>query len=70
MFVGGPEIMNPGETSRVGLALMFYPDEKYADVRPGATFTVREGSLIVGFGTVLSDPGESSNPLSPSRPEF
>jgi hypothetical protein len=54
--------IEPGKTVEVTLALMFYrePDVLYEDVVPGATFTVREGPNIVGYGTVLSrttDPG-------------
>lgn len=54
MFVGGPDAINPGESSEVSLALMYFPEESYDEVIPGATFTIREGPLIVGFGVVLS----------------
>ena len=54
MFVGGPEAMSPGESAEVSLALMYFPEESYDEVRPEATFTIREGPLIVGFDTVLS----------------
>lgn len=54
MFVGGPEAMSPGESAEVTLALMYFPEDPYQDVRPGATFTIREGPLVVGFGAVLS----------------
>ena len=54
MFVGGPEAMSPGESAEVSLALMYFPEESYDEVKPEATFTVREGPLIVGFGAVLS----------------
>jgi hypothetical protein len=33
---------------------MYWPDEKYSEVLPDATFTVREGPKIVGFGKVLT----------------
>jgi len=48
--------IEPGQTLEVTLALMYYqePDVLYEDVQPGATFTLREGASIVGFGTVLS----------------
>ena len=55
-FVGGPEKINPGETAEVELALVYYPYAIYDSVNTGATFTVREGPTIVGYGTVLSDP--------------
>lgn len=46
----------PGQTVEVTLALMYYqePSILYEDVVPGATFTLREGANIVGYGTVLS----------------
>ncbi len=54
-FVGGPEELKPGETAEVELAFMYYPNPMYDAVRTGATFTIREGPTIVGYGTVLSD---------------
>ena len=54
MFVGGPETMSPGKSAEVSLALMYSPEESYDEVKPGATFTIREGPLVVGFGAVLS----------------
>jgi hypothetical protein len=51
--------IEPGETVEVTMALMYYwkPDALYEDVVPGATFTLREGPHIVGYGTVLSRGG-------------
>jgi hypothetical protein len=48
--------IEPGETVEVSMALAYYdePSIVYADVVPGATFTLREGPNIVGYGTVLS----------------
>ena len=54
MLIEGPESMPPGGIAVVGLALMYFPENPYRDVVPGATFTIREGPLIVGYGTVLS----------------
>jgi hypothetical protein len=54
MFIGGPEALSPGDSAEVTLALMYFPEDPYEEVRPGATFTIREGPLIVGFGAVLS----------------
>lgn len=48
MFVGGPDAMEPGDTADVKLALMYFPEEPYNEVQLGATFTVREGPLVVG----------------------
>lgn len=48
--------IEPGDTAEVTMALMYYhePNVLYEDVVPGATFTLREGRTIVGYGTVLS----------------
>ena len=48
--------IEPGETTEVTMALMYYhePNVLYEDAVPGATFTLREGASIVGYGTVLS----------------
>ena len=51
--------MSPGESAEVSLARMYFPDEPYDEVEPGATFTIREGTLVVGFGVVLSRSQES-----------
>jgi hypothetical protein len=44
----------PGQSAEITLVLMYWPDLKYVDVVPGATFTVREGANIVGFGQILT----------------
>jgi hypothetical protein len=68
MFVGGPETMQPGDTADVKLALMYYPEYPYDEVQPGATFTVREGSLVVGHGVIRSRGTESFRlPVSQGR---
>ena len=54
-FVGGPGLMKPGESAEVSLALIYSPQVDYSKVKPGATFTVREGAAIKGFGVILSD---------------
>jgi hypothetical protein len=48
------ELIRPGESARVKMRLAYWPVLGYAGVIPGATFTIREGGTIVGFGTVLS----------------
>jgi hypothetical protein len=53
MFVGGPDAIHPGDSAEVSLALIYSPQVNYSEVRTGATFTVREGPVIVGFGIVL-----------------
>ena len=57
-FLEGPPNYVPGEAGRFVLELIYYPDPRYESVRPGATFTVREGGKIVAHGVVLdrSDP--------------
>jgi len=57
MFVGGPDAMEPGDTADVRMALMYFPEQPYDEVQPGATFTVREGPLIVGYGAIRSRDG-------------
>jgi hypothetical protein len=59
MFVGGPDTISPGQSAEVSLALMYFPDVDYSEVRLGATFTIREGPFVVGFGAILSDPEQS-----------
>ena len=49
-----PDELSPGRTAEVTLRLIYWPEEKYADVRAGATFTLREGPMIIGFGQVIS----------------
>jgi hypothetical protein len=62
MCVAGPETMEPGDTADVKMALMYFPEQPYTEVQPGATFTMREGQLIVGHGVILSR-GMESFPL-------
>jgi hypothetical protein len=54
MFVGGPDTLRPGESGEFSLALMYFPELTYDEVTPGATFSIREGPLVVGFGVILS----------------
>lgn len=56
--------IEPGETVEITMLLAYYeePDRVYADVVPGATFTVREGPNIVGYGVVLSRTDSSARP--------
>ncbi len=53
-FVEGPSDFRLGQTARFVLELMYCPEHPYADVQPGATFTVREGAKVVAHGVVLS----------------
>ena len=59
---GAPDELLPGSTADVTLNLMYWPEENYEEVAPNATFTLREGSHIVGFGEILTScalPGKS-----------
>lgn len=58
--------IEPGVTVEVTMALMYYeePNVLYEDVLPGATFTLREGASIVGYGSVLS---RANEPLQATR---
>lgn len=52
-FGDGPENIELGRLFRIVVTLMFWPHLQYEKFEPGATFTVREGGTIVGFGRVL-----------------
>jgi hypothetical protein len=51
-FHEGPNDVVVGVPLTVVLTLMFYPLPLYDQLKPGVTFTVREGAKIVAFGTV------------------
>jgi hypothetical protein len=53
-FVNAEGMLNPGEEAEVTMLLMYHPDVSYSELVPGATFTLREGPRIVGFGKVLA----------------
>lgn len=44
-----PEV---GAETMVALTLMYFPHPMYEQLKPGVTFTVREGAKIVAYGTV------------------
>lgn len=54
LVADAPDEIPPGGTAEVTLRLMYWPGETYEQLLPGATFTVREGPTIIGFGRVLS----------------
>ena len=43
----------PGGSAKVWMDLMYHPSVDYKHLIPGATFTIREGAKVVGFGKVL-----------------
>ena len=55
-FVDGPSNVVVGESFLAELALMYWPNVSYDSLVPGATFTLREGPHIIGFGTVQTAP--------------
>jgi hypothetical protein len=55
LVADAPDEIPPGGTAEIRFRLMYWPDEKYEQLVPGTTFTLREGPKIVGFGQVLSD---------------
>ena len=54
LVADAPDEIPPGGSAEITLRLMYWPGENYEQLVPGATFTVREGPKIVGFGRVLS----------------
>lgn len=55
-FWKGPEFetVPVNEQFEAIFKLMYYPEHKYENVIPNATFTIREGPKIIGFGKVLN----------------
>jgi translation elongation factor EF-Tu-like GTPase len=51
-FVSGPEKVEPGEAFLAELLLMYWPHPVYESLVPSATFTIREGAQVVGYGRV------------------
>lgn len=53
-FLNGPSNAQFDTSMRYALCLMYHPHVDYSDVIEGATFTIREGARLVGFGEVVS----------------
>lgn len=51
-FNSGPEHPLAGSAMTVRLTATYFPHSMYDALRPGVTFTVREGRQVVGFGSV------------------
>ncbi|MBI5529483.1 MAG: hypothetical protein HY897_24420 [Deltaproteobacteria bacterium] len=52
-FTDGPEHVEPGVPTTVTMALVYWqPGFEYSAAVPGATFTLREGPAVIGFGTI------------------
>lgn len=56
-FYQCPESVELGEKFTGLLKLPYYPELQYEKVVENASFTIREGGKIVGFGTVLEVSG-------------
>jgi hypothetical protein len=52
-FHQGPADASVGFEMKAIITLMYYPRLSYENLKPGVTFTIREGPKIVGFGSVL-----------------
>ncbi len=50
----GPETVTFGEETVVKMLLMYYPRVSYSGVVRGATFTVRDGPKVIGYGTITA----------------
>ena len=50
-FTGNGDALEPGRSYNVELDLL-YPDVDYRNVVSGASFTIREGACVVGFGEI------------------
>ncbi len=55
-FTGQGEAIPVGCAYEASLDLPYYPDVSYRELERGATFTIREGARVVGFGEVKNDP--------------
>jgi hypothetical protein len=52
-FIEARPELSFGVSSQCLLRLDYYPKVDYAELLPGASFTVREGAKVVGHGLVL-----------------
>ena len=53
-FLGTGMCLDPGRSHEVQLLLLYHPEVNYEALQLGATFTIREGGHIVGFGEVTA----------------
>ena len=52
-FDGNGALLVAGQPHTVTLSLIYFPDVDYSALVAGATFTIREGGFVVGFGHVV-----------------
>jgi hypothetical protein len=62
-FVAGPDEVTAGEPCTVRMTLVYWPNCEYSSVKPGATFTLREGARIVAHGQLK---GRWTEPYEPA----
>lgn len=53
-FISGPKDPTFNQAHNFSLRLMYHPRVDYSEVLPDATFTIREGGRVIGFGRVLT----------------
>lgn len=51
-FHSGPTVPVAGVPMITSITLMYFPHPMYEALKPGTTFTVREGAQVVGYGSV------------------
>lgn len=51
-FHDGPETVETDTEMLAVLTPMYFPHPMYGKLKPGVTFTVREGAQVVGYGAV------------------
>ena len=52
-FLTGPRTYAAGQSGLFAFELTYFPEVNYASIKDGATFTIREGGKVVGFGEVM-----------------
>jgi len=52
-FLDGPRVV-AGEPGVFTLSLMYHPEVDYSALKPGVTFSVREGGKVVATGRVMT----------------
>ena len=58
-FTGNGDSLEPGRSYNVELDLLYsYVD--YRNVASGASFTIREGACVVGFGEIKKSPSQAT----------
>lgn len=61
-FFDGPKIIEPGVAIKTSMVLVYFPNVNYEKLIPNATFTIREGAKVVGFGNGITRRENSKDP--------